>query len=99
MPTVTLTARAVATLKPAADQVQTEYFDTVVPSLAVRVGKGGTKTYIVRYRANGAHRRLTIGKHPVLSLADARARARTELAKAQAGEDPSLDRQERRSAD
>jgi len=97
MPTVTLTARSVPALK--SETAQTEYFDTVVPGLALRVGRGGTRTYIVRYRANGKHRRMTLGKHPRLTLANAREKAREALAEAQGGEDPALDRQERRSAD
>jgi integrase len=71
----------------------------VVPGLALRVGKGGTKTFFVRYRANGKHRRLTIGKHPHLSLADARDRAREKIGEAQGGGDPAEDRRVRRSAD
>src|SRR5215210_5816611 len=97
MPTLTFTARGVAALT--TDQVQTEFFDTIVPGLALRVGKGGTKTYLIRYRANGAHKRLTIGRHPHMTLADARSRARAELVKAQAGEDPAAERQARREDD
>lgn len=92
-----LTARGVAALR--TDEPQAEFWDDVVPGLALRVGRGGTKTYIVRYRANGRHRRLTLGKHPRLSLADARDAARKALAQVAAGEDPSQDRQVRRSTD
>jgi integrase len=98
MPKVTLTARSVPALKSEGGP-QTEYWDKVVPGLALRVGHGGTRTYIVRYRANGKHRRMTLGKHPNLTLAKAREKARQTLADAQGGEDPALDRQERRSAD
>jgi len=94
---MTLTARSVPALK--SEKKQTEYWDTVVPGLALRVGQGGTRTYIVRYRANGKHRRMTLGKHPNLTLANAREKAREALAEAQGGEDPALDRQERRNAD
>lgn len=97
MPTIRLTPRGIAALKSAG--VQTDFYDDVVPGLALRVGRGGTKTYFIRYRANGKHRRLKIGKHPTLSLADARARAREELAKAMAGEDPAGEKQVRRSHD
>lgn len=93
----TLTARSVAAFKTV--KVQEEIYDAVVPGLILRVGRGGTKTYIVRYRANGKHRRLTIARHPHLSLADARERARDEIAKTQGGEDPQQERLLTRSVD
>jgi integrase len=97
MPTLKLTPRGVASLS--TEKVQEEFFDELVPGLALRVGRGGTKTWLVRYRANGKHRRLSIGKHPHLSLADARERARAKLAEAQGGADPAQERQARRSKD
>lgn len=97
MPSLKLTPRGVAGLS--TDKTQEEFWDELVPGLALRVGRGGTKTWLVRYRANGKHRRLTLGKHPHLSLADAREKARAKLAAAQGGEDPAQDRQARRSKD
>jgi integrase len=97
MATIRLTPRGVAALT--TDKAQEEFFDELVPGLALRVGKGGTKTYIVRYRANGKHRRLTLGKHPNLTLANARAKAKAKLAAAQDGEDPAQERAIRRSKD
>ena len=97
MPTLKLTARGVAGLS--TEKPQEEFWDELVPGLALRVGRGGTKSYIVRYRANGKHRRLTIGKHPHLSLADAREKARAKLADAQGGADPAQERALRRSKD
>jgi integrase len=97
MPSLNLTDRRVKALS--TDAVQTEFWDELVPGLALRVGRGGTKTWLVRYRANGKHRRLTIGRYPHLSLADAREKAREKLAAAQGGEDPAQDRQTRRSKD
>ena len=44
------------------------------------------------------HRRLKLGAYPHLSLADARERARRVLADAQAGDDPAVERQLKRSA-
>jgi integrase len=97
MPSLNLTDRRVRALS--TDAVQTEYWDELVPGLALRVGRGGTKTWLVRYRANGKHRRLTIGRYPHVPLADAREKARAKLAAAQGGEDPAQDRQTRRSKD
>ena len=92
-----LTARTVAALT--TERTQEDFWDELVPGLALRVGRGGSKTWYVRYRANGRHRRLKLGAYPHLSLADARERARRVLADAQAGDDPAVERQLKRSAD
>jgi integrase len=97
MPSLNLTDRRVKSLS--TDKVQEEFYDTLVPGLILRVGKGGTRAWAVRYRAGGKHRRLGLGKYPNLSLADARERARAKLAAAQDGEDPALERAIRRSKD
>ena len=96
MPRVKLTARGVAALT-SDGAPQAEYFDELTPGLALRVGRAGTKTWVVRYRANGRHRRLTLGRYPRLSLADARDAARDKLAAADSGEDPAAERAARRS--
>ena len=97
MATRRLTPRGVAAAK--TNQIQAEVWDDVVPGLALRVSRAGLKTYVVRYRANGTHRRMTIGRHPHLSLADARVAARKTLGEAQGGADPAQDRQIRRGKD
>ena len=97
MATVRLTPRFVAALE--TDQGQVEYWDDLVPGLAIRVGRGGTKTWFVRYRQNGKHRRMKLGRFPHLSLADAREAARKVLAEAQMGGDPAETRYVRRRAD
>jgi integrase len=97
MATIRLTPRGVEALS--TEQVQEEFWDDVQKGLALRVGRGGSKTYIVRYRANGKHRRLKLGTHPHLTLADARKRARKKIEEAQGGEDPALAKKTSRSAD
>ncbi len=94
---VTLTAKTVASLR--TDRVQEEIYDALVPGLILRVGRGGTKTWVVRYRSGGRYRRLQLGRYPVLSLADAREAARAKLAEAQAGADPAQERAARKAAD
>jgi integrase len=60
-----------------------------IPGLALRVSERGVKTYSLRYRRrDGVMRRVTLGKHPVLSLGEARQRARELLARVEKGEDP-----------
>jgi integrase len=98
MPIVTLTARFVDGLKPQRSRV--EYSDTLVPGLAVRVTPNGAKTYAVRYRnKHNRQRRFTIGDAAVVTLAQARDRARDELYAAGKGDDPAATRAKDRNAD
>lgn len=71
-----------------------EIWDTIVPGLGVRIG-GRRKTFIAMVRAPGRLRRVTLGVHPGLRLADARAKARELIEQAQNGVDPVEARQER----
>ena len=98
MPKVKLTAKGLDGLT--SDTPQTDFWDALTPGLCVRVsGSTGRMTWLVRYRANGKHRRMKLGTHPSLSLADARSAARSIQARADAGEDPAADREERRSTE
>ena len=74
---VKLTARTVDSIKPTPGK-RAEYFDTEVPGLALRVTERGAKSWTLMYRTKrgGRLRRLTLGTQTVLSLADARGRAR-----------------------
>lgn len=68
-----------------------ELSDTVVPGLRVRVGSGGTKTFIVRKRIGGRLRNITVGSYGTrFTLADARKKARTILNDIEAGLDPTV---------
>src|ERR1700682_1403452 len=46
--------------------------------LYLRVGKTGSKSWILRYRANGRRHDLGLGGYPLFGLADARERANAE---------------------
>jgi integrase len=70
-----------------------------VPDLALRVTPSGVKRWTVRYRHRGRLRRLTLGDVAVVSLADARARARDALGDAGKGEDPAAGKQAGRKAE
>ncbi len=61
-----------------------------IPGLALRVSERGVKTYSLRYRVNGRMGRITLGRYPVMTLADARTAARAALEMAGRGEDPAL---------
>ena len=73
----------------------------VLAGFGLRVEKSGTKTFIVRYRADGggrtAPRRFaTIGRFGPLTVDEARRRARVLLGAVATGEDPAGERQARR---
>ncbi len=90
-----LTARAVEAVKP--ETARREIPDGGFPGLYLVVQPSGAKGWAVRYRHNGKPRKLTLGKFPLLSLADARDRARGALAAVSQGVDPGA--QEQRQAD
>jgi integrase len=57
-------------------QGQVFYWDAKLPSFGVRVSQGGSKTFLVKHR----NQFTTIGRFPILSLAEARLEARRLLA-------------------
>ena len=97
MPSVLLTDRRVASLKPKTARV--EYFDRTLPGFGLRVTPTGAKSWVLLYRvaSGGKLRRSTLGTYPDLGLAKARDTARGELQKAQAGRDPGTEQQTARA--
>ena len=81
-----LTAATVDKMQPT-DRRQ-EIPDSLCTGLYLTVQPTGKKGWQVRYRHGGVHRRMTLGGYPVLSLADARQRARDTMAAATEGRDP-----------
>jgi integrase len=77
MPAVQLTDISIRSLKPPA-KGQVTYWDKTVSGFGVRVSQGGTKAFVLMHGAN--RQRITIGKHPILSLAEARQEAKRLLA-------------------
>lgn len=92
------TARGVNSLKPTPGK-RAEYFDAMVRGLALRVTEKGAKTWTVMYRYRGRLRRLTLGSLDVLTLAEARERARDAMRDAQDGTDPAQVKQDGRTAE
>lgn len=77
MPKATLTDLTIRGLAPPATG-QLTYWDKTLAGFGLRVSQGGTKSFVVMY---GASRQLaTIGRYPVIKLADARAEAKRILA-------------------
>jgi integrase len=67
-----------------------------VAGLALRITENGVKSWSVMYRVGNRQRRLTIGRYPEVSLAEARKQARAALELAERGIDPAGDPPERR---
>jgi integrase len=87
MASTNLTDLKVKNLKnPAGDRL--EVWDALLPGFGLRISPAGTKSFILMYRYAGHQRRETIGRYPLLSLSEARGRAKEILQKVGTGEDP-----------
>src|SRR5215208_1639864 len=89
MPCANLTCKLVDNVALPIGRKSVEYFDHRMPGLVLRVSARGTKSWNAIYRHHGRARRLTIGRYPVITLDDARARARDALCSVSRGIDPS----------
>jgi integrase len=65
-----------------------EIWDTRLPGFGVRVFPSGIKSFVLVYRHDGRPRRMTIGRYPVMGLAEARAKALDALKVIDTGADP-----------
>jgi hypothetical protein len=90
MPKIALTDRFCSSAK--AFVPQTDYFDTTVQGLALRVTDRGNRSWCFHYRSprDGKRARLTIGTYPATSLAVARGKAVEAKGHVDAGQDPRL---------
>ena len=72
-------------------------WDADLTGFGLRVKPSGAKTYLIQYR-NGAgqSKRVSIGRHGVLTTEEARGKARTELAKVTLGADPRAEKDAQR---
>jgi integrase len=64
------------------------FYDTVTPSLAVRITSAGGRSFAVVKKINGKTQRITLGRFPGLRLDDARQAARTIAGEIAKGDDP-----------
>ena len=88
MPRVNLTHKIVEATPLPVGRKSVEYFDHRMPGLVLRVSARGTKSWNAVYRHHGRARRLTIGRYPIITLDDARARVREALCSVSRGNDP-----------
>ncbi|MBU3887198.1 site-specific integrase [Methylosinus sp. KRF6] len=92
-----LTKRSVDELP--ADGATRFVWDSELKGFGVRVGEAGAKAYVVQYRTRaGRSRRMTLGRHGVLTVDEARAKARKVLVAVSDGADPMADRSALRAA-
>lgn len=85
-----LTTKAVETLKPGSNRQ--EIPDPALSGLYLVVQPSGAKSWAVRYRYAGKPKKLTLGKWPIMGVADARAAASIAIEAVERGNDPSADK-------
>ena len=84
--TTTISKRTVEALSVEKDTV---FWDSELSGFGVRVYPTGSKFYVVQTRAGGkAGKRVTVGRHGIVTAEEARRRAALVIARIKAGEDP-----------
>jgi integrase len=78
-----------------------EIWDSEVTGFGLRIGVSGTKTFVIRYRAEGGGREaprryVTVGRFGALTVEQARKKAKELLAAATIGDDPAAERKAKR---
>ncbi len=69
---------------------ETVYWDSSLSGFGVRVYPSGSKVYLVQTRAGGTSRRLTVGRHGLITADQARQTAARIIADIKAGNEPVL---------
>ena len=80
-----ISKRTVEALSAGKDMV---YWDSELPGFGVRVYPSGSKVYIAQTRVKGVSKRVTVGRHGVITAEQARQRAALVITRVKAGEDP-----------
>lgn len=99
MPRLNFTSRSIEALKPPLSGGRIEHWDDSLPGFGVRITPQGRKTWVLMFWFNGRQRRLTLGTHPSLPLADARKKAKDALYRASHGTDPASEKRSERQSE
>lgn len=67
---------------------RTTLWENRTPGFGLRITATGARSWIVQKRLHGQMLRITLGKYPVLTVGDARDKAKKTLAQIERGEDP-----------
>src|SRR6266851_2018659 len=98
MPRVVLTSSLVRSGACPPGSRRVDYFDTAFPGFFLEVRASGGKTFYQRYRdERGRERQFKIGSARVLTVSQARRKAKAILARAILGNDPQQERKELRT--
>ncbi|WP_425050756.1 tyrosine-type recombinase/integrase [Psychromarinibacter sp. S121] len=92
-----LTSKAVEALRPDPDRRQ-EIPDPALVGLYLVVQPSGAKSWALRYRYAGKPKKLTLGRWPLMGLADARAAATDAIEAVEHGNDPSAAKKRTKAA-
>ncbi|MDZ7717822.1 MAG: tyrosine-type recombinase/integrase [Balneolaceae bacterium] len=94
MPKTKLTHQSIKGLS--TPEKPTEYYDTKETGLILRLSKAGTKTFAYRYQIGDKKRRMTLGKFPAISLAEARQRVQKIKVQVNDGIDPQVEKKRKK---
>ena len=90
---------AVVRAAKAPESGQHDIWDTRHPGFGLRISYGGAKTFVLLYRQNGRKHRLTLGKWPAMTLAEAHKAARKRGGEIADGKDPAAERAQIKAAE
>jgi integrase len=93
-----LTQTQIAKLELPRGKADAIFFDDEMPSFGLRIRAGGSRKFIVQYRQGGLQRRYTLGSTAVLTLEQARHKARKVLVDVGEGKDPAAERDAQQAA-
>lgn len=97
MPTTKLTKKAVDAFAPPTEK-QIVHWDSEIRGFGVRILPSGLKTFILQYRnAEGIKRRTNLGRYGLMTVEQAREKAKIKLGAVAAGEDPADEARQARS--
>jgi integrase len=74
------------------------FFDDELPGFGLRIRAGGSRKWVLHYRQGGIQRRHTIGPAAVLTVEEARRKARRVLVAVDDGKDPAAEKVAKRAA-